>query len=116
MGYAHGETVTRLRKQLVTDPYTNKPTAGDWSNPDELPLEGAFVASSSSTSLRNATRTQILTSKSLYLRKADADVREGDRIRAGSHTYSVVAVPAADKNPFTGRRPAVEIPLEEAQG
>ena len=117
MEFPHGESVTRERRLPVTDPYDPGATVpGSWSDPlDVLVLHGAFVASSSSTAPANATRTQILTAKSLYA-APDVDVRAGDRIRRGGETYYVNARPEADTNPFTGWQPVVEIPLDMSEG
>jgi hypothetical protein len=130
MEFPFGEQVVRERRQLVTDPYdpgTHVP--GSWDDPlNYLELERAFVASSSSTSPVNATRSQILTEKSLYLTDPSADVQAGDRIRrggildedtgkwSGGDVLYVHVRPAADTNPFTGWQPVVEIPLEVSEG
>lgn len=118
MEFPNGETVTRERRKPVVDPYD--PTSsvpGSWEDPlDALTLEQAFVAASSSTAPVDATRSQILTEKSLYLTDPDADVQPGDRIRRGGEIYYVNSRPAADMNPFTGWRPVVEIPLDMTEG
>ncbi len=117
MDFPFGETVYRDRRKLIPDPYNPAEMIyGPWADPDTIELPGSFVASSSSSSLSNATRTQILTSKSLYLSDPSADVRAGDRIRAAESTYQVNVRPSADVNPFTGWQPAVEIPLELPEG
>jgi hypothetical protein len=116
MDIPHAQPVFRDRRKQIVDPYN--PTSsipGPWEDPDTINLEG-FVASSSSSSLTDATRTQILTAKSLYLSDPAADVIAGDRIRAGTATYAVDAIPAADINPFTGWQPALEIPLLGVSG
>ena len=118
MDFPAGEDVVRERRREVPDPYNpDKPRRGEWTGPlDRVTLERAFVASSSSSSLRNATREQTLTAKSLYLSDPDADVRAGDRILAAGVAYYIHAKPSSDRNPFTGWRPALEIPLEENDG
>jgi hypothetical protein len=113
--FPHGAFVTRLRAKTTTDPYSQV-ARPDWSqDPDELPIDGAYVAASSSVQSRQADRVQIITDKSLYC-EPGADVRSLDRIRAAGVTYSVTSVPAADVNPFTGWQPVQEIPLEEVRG
>lgn len=123
MGFPFGQTVYRDRKGQVTDPYnTAKTTEGDWDQSLTIEISGAFIASSSSNRVSDATRVEILTDKSLYLTDPNADVKARDRIRTadmsfGSGTgYMVTARPAADINPFTGWQPAVEIPLEFVEG
>lgn len=125
MGFAFGQPVYRDRRASVTDPYNpSKTTEGDWDPTLTIELDGAFVASSSSVKASDATRIEILTDKSLYLTGADvdADVQPRDRIRtadmefASGRGYSVDVRPTADMNPFTGWRPAVEIPLQYVEG
>lgn len=85
MQFAAGEQIVRERRQMVPDPY--RPTVlvpGSWDGPlDRLPIEGAFIASSSSVAPIDATRRQVLTDKSLYCTDTAVDVQEGDRIRRG---------------------------------
>lgn len=118
MNFPHGRTVYRLRAKDITDPYSQKTVAGDWSDPDVYPIRGAFIAQTSTSLLGNATRTQALESKSLYC-DPDADVRKGDRIRDGEEgapVYTVDGIPAADTNPFTGWTPTREVPLTRGVG
>jgi len=110
-----GRTVTRLRPATTTDPYSGKQSAPDWSRVTRLIIENAYVASSSAVQARDANRTQMLTAKSLYCAPGQ-DVRPLDRVEADGITYTVVAVPSADINPFTGWQPVQEIPLEEGRG
>lgn len=119
MEFAHGQTVTRERRRPVPDPYNpDRQVPGSWEDElDVLELPAAWIAPSSSVSTRDATRTQILTSLSLFCTDPDADVRAGDRIRAGSADPMYVHVrPQAPMNPFTGWQPIVEVPLEEVEG
>lgn len=115
MEFAAGATVVRLRAASSVDPYSKRPTAADWSAPDSLTITGAFVASASSSPVGGELRQEVLTTKSLFC-DPSADVRVGDRIVSGAHTYTVTALPEADVNPFTGWQPVQEIPLEEVLG
>lgn len=116
MDFPDGQQVFRDRRKLIPDPYNpDSTTPGDWDDPDTIDLEG-FVASSSSSSMSDATRNQVLTSKSLYLTDPSADVLVGDRIRWGNSKMYVEALPSADVNPFTGWQPVVEIPLSGVAG
>lgn len=118
MDLLFGQLVTRERRRRVVDPYDpENETLGSWEDPlDTLPLPGAFVASSSSSSVSTATRTQAITTKSLYLTDVAADVQLGDRVRWGSSVLYIEAMPAADTSPFTGWQPLQEIPLTETRG
>ena len=115
MDFPFGTTVTRLRRKEVLDPYSKKPTLGDWSDPDKKDLEGAFIAQSSTTRNTTATRTQLLEEMSLYC-SPDDDVQGLDRVTDGTATYTVDGIPAAPLNPFTGWQPLREIPLQRAIG
>lgn len=118
MEFGFGVQIVRERRKPVTDPYDpDAVVPGSWGDPlDTLQLDGAFIASSSSAAPLSATRSQILTEKSLYLNDPDADVLPGDRVRRGSEVLYVNVRPAADMNPFTGWRPVVEIPLDMSEG
>lgn len=117
MQFPHGELVERDRRPAEVDPYNpERVTPGSWDDAETIELQEAFVASSSSTAVQDATRSQILGSKSLYLTDVDADVKVGDRIRAGGRTYYVNEIPESDTSPFTGWRPVQEIPLDLTLG
>jgi len=115
MDFAAGVAVIRQRARMKIDPYSKRPMPTDWNDPDTATINGAFVASASSVGITTELRQQVQTTKSLYCDPA-ADVRIGDRIVSGTHTYTVTAVPEADTNPFTGWQPVQEIPLEEVLG
>lgn len=118
MEFPFGEFVVRERRQPVTDPYDpGAQVPGSWEGTlDTLELDGAFVASSSSTAQVDATRSQVLTDKSLYCTDPAVDVQVGDRIRRGVDVFYVNARPSADTNPFTSWQPVAEIPLDLTEG
>lgn len=119
MEFAFGQSVFRDRRRLVDDPYNpDNQTLGSWEDAlDTITVESASIASSSSVAVSSATRTELLTSKSLYCTDPTVDVQAGDRIRvAGDPPYYVHVRPSADINPFTGWQPVVEIPLELVEG
>lgn len=116
MHFPFGSNVTRLRAEQVWDEYSNSYIPGSWDNPEELVIENAFVAHTSTSMLTTATREQALEAKSLFC-SGDADVRKGDRIDDGGVLYSIDGIPpAADTNPFTGWTPPREIPLTRWEG
>jgi hypothetical protein len=114
---AFGQSVLRDRRKSKPDPYDpSHEIPGSWSDPvDTAEIKRSFVASSSSTAVPDASRTQFQVYKSLYC-PPDSDVKPGDRIRADGVTYEVNGVPQADTNPFTGWRPTAEIPLKVVMG
>ena len=119
MDFPHGVTVYRLRAKPILNQYSGKQVDEDWSDPDVLPIPGAFVAQTSTSLLATATREQAAESKSVFCDGA-VDVRKGDRIRAGGDgapVYDINGIPpAADANPFTGWTPPREIPLTRSVG
>ena len=116
MTFAFGQAVRRHRQKRIVDPYDpSETTPGGWKDPDSITIEGGFIGSSSSAAVASATRTQIISGKSLYC-DPSYDVLPGDRIESGPRMYDVDAVPEADVNPFTGWQPVQEIPLKEVLG
>ncbi|KQT75400.1 hypothetical protein [Microbacterium sp. Leaf436] len=116
MTFAYGQTVQRDRRQSIPDPYNPERTVpGPWGDAETVEIRGAWVAASSSTLSETATRDQILTEKSLFCGPT-ADIKPGDRIRADGVSYYVKVKPAADRNPFTGWQPYLEVPLEDREG
>lgn len=118
MTFPHGETVVRERRRPVPSPYNpDKTVPGSWDDDlDVLELSSCFVDSASSSSVNDATREPVSTSKSLYSTDPSVDVRVGDRIRRGGDVFYVREPTEADTNPFTGWRPVVEIPLSMEEG
>jgi len=115
MEFPFGTTVKRLRAKPILDPYSQEQIAEDWSDPDEVDLDGAYVGGSSTSRVLGESRTQALEARSLYC-APDADVRLGDKIQDGSKVYEVDGIPDAETNPFTGWQPVREIPLRRGLG
>lgn len=119
MEFPFGTTLFRLRAELIEDPYSDEMVPGDWSNPDELEIPGAFIAQTSTSMIGGVTREQALESKSLFC-DGGLDIRKGDRIRngpEGAEIYTIAGIPPeADVNPFTGWSPQREIPLVRGVG
>ena len=120
--FPHGQTVWRDRRGTTVNPANPaRPLPGDWDPELTIPLEQAFLSSSTATARPSATRQQLAEEKSLFLAR-EADVRKGDRIRVGGTAqgggdiYQVNLRPAADRNPFTGDVLAQEIPLDYVEG
>lgn len=113
--FSSPEPVTRLRRRLVLDPYSQEYTLADWTDPDRLPIDDAAVGPSSSVLVTDATRQQVDTSVSLYC-LADADVEPGDRIVARDRTWEVEGEALAIVNPLTGWRAGREVRLGRVIG
>lgn len=109
----YGTAVYRLRAGTVTDPYSGRPISEDWDNATALLIAQAFIASTSTSMLGDATREQALEAKSLFCDDS-YDIAKGDRIRDGESgpIYTIDGIPpAGDVNPFTGWKAPREIPL-----
>jgi hypothetical protein len=113
----HLESFTRLRAQLVPDPYNTDALVEDWKLPTvDIELRGAWSSTGSSVGA-DPVREHTSTSKQLVIFDPDADVRNGDRIRdAGGSIFTVNGRPDRDQNPFTGWRPTLVINVEEGTG
>jgi hypothetical protein len=112
-------TVIRQRRRQVPSPSNpDRTVPADWSDePGELPLEGAYIGDASSSAPPDPTRSQSVTTKSLYLTDATADVLRGDRVvSAAGNKYDVRVKPDAVRNPFTGWCPVLEVPLVNVEG
>lgn len=111
----HGETVTRLRRVMVLDPYSQELTQGSWDSPDELTIGGAAIAPSSSVEPSADDRQMVVSNMSLYC-ASGLDVEPADRIRARSGLWDVVGEEMPWVNPFTGWAPGSEYRLEKVVG
>ncbi|WP_315913582.1 hypothetical protein [Arthrobacter sp. lap29] len=104
-----------MRRKLVQDPYSGEMTQGSWADPDELAIEGASVAPSSTTEQQTSNRQTVITSMSVY-GPPGMDVLPADRIRDSQGLWEVTGETAAWKNPFTGWRPGDELPVKKVVG
>lgn len=111
----HGETVTRLRRQMVLDPYSEEETLGSWEDAAELQLVGVAIGPSSATELTTEDRQQVITVMALYGAQG-LDVLPDDRIRARSGLWEVRGEEQAWTNPFTGWSPGSEWQLRKVVG
>ena len=109
----------RLRAKRKANPYNPAQNEPDWSvPPDELVIMGA-LASSSSMRTPDTLDTQTASTAYLTIPDSTADVRIGDRIRAGpddGRLWEVDGFPSKDVNAFTGWRPTLECRLTERKG
>lgn len=110
-----GETVVRLRRRMVEDPYSGEETLGDWADPEESAVEGVAIAASSTVEPVNDSRAQVITQMSIYC-GPDEDIRPEDRIRARSGVWEVLGEIQAFPNPFTGWNPGSEFAIKKVSG
>lgn len=111
------EEFTLLVAQTKSDPYDPETVVDDWNVPPvETPFEGALSSGGSSFGFDPA-RTQLTTSKTITIFDADFPVDERHRIRAADGVvYKITGRPERDRNPWTGWRPTVVVPVEEVNG
>lgn len=112
---AHGETVIRERAQTVTDPYSQEAKQRDWSDPDQLTIEGVAIAPSSSQETLTEDRRTVTTAMSLY-GPPGMDVLPKDRIRARSGLWEVQGEVADWRNALTGWNPGAEFSVRKVGG
>lgn len=111
----HGETVVRLRRRMVVDPYSEEETLADWDSADELEIKGVAIAPSSSVEVDEAGRQMVVTGMSIY-GAPDDDIAEHDRIRARSGVWDVNGEYLTWKSPFTGWEPGGQASIKKASG
>lgn len=87
------ETVTRLRADTVTDPYSGEPVE-DWDTPSELPITTLAPAEPrpSGEPTQDA-RNAVVSGFTLYLPES-SDVTAQDRMRVRGGVYRVLGDPA----------------------
>lgn len=111
----HGETVIRLRGTAATDPYSGETTSVDWSDPDDLALEGCAVwPGDTAEPLRDA-RTMVV-SDYVVAAPAGSDVLASDRVVIRGRTCQVVGDPFDWRSPFTGWQPGTIIQANVVEG
>jgi hypothetical protein len=108
-------TLTRKRATKKEDPYNPDSTTDDWSSPDVLSFSG-YVSSQTSTEQTDAVRAQLITTVQIIVPDPAADIKRGDRISDGTHSWSVTGIPASDINPFSGWQPTLVVDVEEVDG
>lgn len=108
---------TRQRRKQVVDPYDpDTATLGDWTDTDDIQVDGA-LASLTSTEQDDAVRSEVLSTAEFVTDDTHADIKRGDRIvSADGRKWTVQGFPAHDRNPFTGWQPTLVAALQEAVG
>lgn len=112
---ANGETMTRLRRRLVTDEYSHQVTKADWSNPHRLEVAGAGIMPSTSQETNTVNRTTVTTQMSLYC-ETGLDIKPLDRIEARSGLWEVEGEVLDNVNCFTGWSPGSEFKVKRVTG
>lgn len=113
--FAFGETVTRQRAALVTDPYSGETSALDWSAPDELEIPSVAFDPGGSFETTEPGRNPVDTSPKLY-DPSYADIAASDRIVCRGKTYDVDGDPLVYRHPMTGWSPGQVVNLKIREG
>lgn len=93
-----GETVTRQRAATTTGRLND--AVLDWSNPDEITIDG--VAIEPLTSIENHDNRDAVTSGFRLYLPPGADILPADRVVVRGDAYPVIGAVADWVNPFTG--------------
>jgi hypothetical protein len=109
--------ILRDRPATEPDPYNPGRTrpAATWDDAATITLPDtpdAWIGTPSIQASGDPARSSTSSTASLFC-DATVDVRQGDRLRYGGHTFIVQAVPLSTPNPWTGWQPPVEIPIQE---
>lgn len=106
--FAHGETVTRLRPQRVTNPYSGAADDYDWTNPDRVDIPGCGVADGGSTEPVQVARDQLEADFDVIM-DAGTDVAAQDRLIVRGLTCEVMGRPFDWRHPATGWTPGMVV-------
>ena len=101
MKFRYGVTVTRLRRQLVPDPYSGEDTLSDWSQATERAFAGCAVVPVSSEEAPTVDRQALASMRTLFA-PYGSDFTPEDRVRlADGSIWNVAGHPEHWHNAFT---------------
>lgn len=100
MFFGDGIVVTRIRRHLVSDPYSGEDTLGDWQHASLLAIGPCAFAPDYAT---------------LYA-PPRSDFRALDRVAVGGSTWDVEGTPAEWRSPFSGREWGMVVSLRRVSG
>lgn len=112
--FTFGETVTRLRAGIATDPYSGEPVHS-WTTPARLPINGVAVEPRPSGEPVQDARNAVMSGFTLYMPRG-ADVTPADRVEVRGQVYAVLGEPADWRSPYTGWAPGVVVQVERVAG
>lgn len=106
-------TITRLRAQTVTDPYSGANTQQSWANPQRMALDGCAFAPSSTTETVDVNSDTVRTTITLFA-PFNADITANDRIEDADGTvWAVDGDPQRYQSPLTGWAPGAVFQLRK---
>lgn len=112
--FAHGETVTVLTANSVTDPYSGD-ASESWDNPTELNVSGVGVEPRPSNEPVQDARNAVISGFTLYFPTGTA-IGPQNRVVVRGGTYDVLGEAADWRNPFTGWAPGLVVQVERTAG
>lgn len=120
--FPHGETVTRVRAQAVTDPYSGEETGKEWPDLDEsgdIPgvddIDGCAVWSGSSTEPLVDARDMVVSDFTIAA-PSGSDILAGDRLVIRGLLCEVFGRPFDWRSPFTGWAPGLVVAANLVEG
>lgn len=81
-------TITRLRAQVVIDPYSGTDDRLDWDSPDELTVGGCSVQPAAAQPILRDMREGVVVDLLVWA-PLDSDITERDRVRYDGEDYAV---------------------------
>jgi hypothetical protein len=108
-----GETVTRVRPELVADRYGG--TVKNWDDTTEDTIDGCAVAPRLEGETTTGNREGVVIGWTVYA-PADADVLATDRLRIRDVDHDVDGEPGEWRSPFSGARKGLEIRTRRVAG
>lgn len=115
MYFAAGETVTRQRPGLETDPYSGEDVEQDHEAHYELEIPGCAFNPGGSSEPLEAGRSAVITRPEVYA-PAGSDILEGDRLVVRGEVYDVDGDVADWRSPFTGWAAGLVVSLVKVEG
>lgn len=111
----YGETVTRLRATVVTDPYSGEATELSWVNPDSLDIPGVAIEPRPQPELVTDARNAVVSAFTLYA-PFGSDVKAADRLRVRGDVFEVDGDVADWRSPFSGWEAGTVIQTKRVDG
>lgn len=115
MTFPHGETVTRRRAAVVTDPYSDHDTGLDWNSATEADIDGCGVALGGSVEPLLTAREAVDSDFDVFM-PPNTDVIARDRLIIRGLECDVAGRPFDWMNPFTGWQPGLVVQAKIREG
>lgn len=111
----NGETVVRIRRRMISDPYSHEETLGSWDDAEEAPIAGVAIAPTSSVEVDSENRQVVVTGMAMYCGNNE-DVLPEDRIRSRSGLWTVEGELLPWVHPMTGWAPGAVVSIKKVTG